>query len=312
MSFAANIKGELSRLPLRSECCRRAELAALILINGNLQLSAGNRMYLNVGTEHAAIARRLYNMFKLEFEIQPRILVRKKIRLRKNLSYLVQIDNQQKSRAVVAALGILGTDNSLKADTDSRLVVRRCCKRAYLRGCFIAGGSVSNPEHSGYHMEIATEYSRQASFIQTLLAEFGIKSGNIQRKQNFVVYIKDSAQIADLLSLIGTNQGRLIFENAKIYKDIRNNVNRLVNCETANLNKTVNAAQRQIASIRRLEQTVGLDSLSPGLRLVARLRLEFPEATLEELGAAATPPLNKSAVNYRLRRLQKLADEILP
>jgi DNA-binding protein WhiA len=307
LSFTAEIKGELCRLST-NPCCQKAELAALVLTNGNLQISRGG-LHLNIVTEHAAIARRLYSLFKGVFGLSPRVLARKRARLKKNLTYMVQIPEPEQVRRIVGDLGIM-TEGNLNTSISGELIRRRCCRQAYLRGCFLAGGAVSNPENSGYHLEMATEYPAQGEGIRRILAEMEIKSGLVRRKQQHVVYVKDSEQIADLLSLLGTSQARLNLENARIVKEIRNTVNRLVNCETANVNKTVEAAQRQVQAIRELAGSLGLEDLPPGLAQVARLRMEMPAATLEELGQAADPPLGKSAINYRLRRIIQLADEL--
>jgi hypothetical protein len=309
MSFTSAIKSELCRLELGRDCCTRAELAALVSTNGNLSLSGRGAISLNIVTDHAYIARRIYKLFKHEFGLAPVILARKKTRLRKNLSYLVRIADSRQARTVVDRLDIIDGENRMRSGDISKLARSQCCRRAYLRGCFLAGGSVSNPETNGYHLEIATELPSHAENIRLLLADIGIKAGIVSRKRQQVVYVKDSEQIALVLSTIGSNQGRLSFENARIFKDLRNRVNRLVNCETANVSKTVDAAQRQVAAIRRLEASPGLETLSPGLRQMARLRLENPSSTLDELGQLAEPPLSKSAVNYRLRRLQQLADQ---
>lgn len=308
MSFTSTIKSELCRLDIPRSCCRRAELAAFIVTNGNLQLTGRQRIVLNVVTEHAYIARHLFTLLKKEFGVSPVIMARKKVRLRKNFSYLVKIAESDMAQTIVKQLGIMDPNKRVLLTKTSREKVRACCRRAYLRGCFLAGGSVSNPETNGYHLEIATELLFHADNIRTLLRAQGIKSGIVNRKQQHVVYVKDSEQIADLLSTMGSNQGRLSFENARVMKEMRNKVNRLVNCETANVNKTVNAAQRQVAAIRHLAAAQGLESLNPGLAEIARLRMEFPEATLEELGLAANPPLSKSAVNYRLRKLLAMAE----
>lgn len=307
MSFTANIKSELCRLELAKGCCDRAELAGLIATSGSLALTGSGEVSLNIVTDHAYIARRLYRLLKQQFSLTPMIMARKKNRLRKNLCYLVRIANSVQARAVMVQLGI-AAGGRMKPSDIGELTAKQCCRRAYLRGCFLAGGSISNPETNGYHLEIATELPLHAENLRRLLAAEGVKSGIVSRKRQQVVYVKDSEQIALLLSAIGSNQGRLRFENARIFKDLRNQVNRLVNCETANVTKTVNAAQRQVAAIRRLAASPGLEVLSPGLREIARLRLEYPAATLEELGQLAAPPLSKSAVNYRLRRLQHLAD----
>lgn len=306
MSFTSTIKSELCRLEITKSCCRRSELSALIVTNGNLQLTGRQRVVLNIVTEHAYIARRLYKLLKGEFNVAPLIMARKKVRLRKNISYLVKIAESERAQTVIRELGIINADNQMAPGLGYG--PRPCCHRAYLRGCFLAGGSISNPETNGYHLEFATELRFHADNIRTLLNKIGIKSGIVARKQQHVVYLKDSEQIASLLSTMGSIQGRLAFENARVLKEMRNRVNRLVNCETANVNKTVDAAQRQVAAIRSLAAAKGLESLSPGLRQMARLRLELPEATLDELGQAANPPLSKSAVNYRLRRLMELAN----
>lgn len=305
MSFTSMIKAELCRQDIVKGCCRRSELSGMIVTNGNLQVSGHQRIVLNVLTEHAYIARRLYKLLKGEFAVTPVIMARKKTRLRKNITYLVKVADSHRAQEILRQVGIIDADNRM---ADATATLPSCCRRAYLRGCFLAGGSISNPETNGYHWEIATELLYHAVSIRTLLAELGVKSGIVPRKQQQVVYVKDSEQLAQLLTLMGSIQGRLDFENARVLKEMRNRINRLVNCETANVSKTVDAAQRQVAAIRRLAAVKGLESLTPGLRQVARLRLEHPEATLDELGQLANPPLSKSAVNYRLRRLVSLAE----
>ena len=307
MSFTATVKSELCRLELSRKCCCRAELAGLVTTNGNLTLMGRGGISLNTITDHACIARRLYKLLKTEFGLAPTVYVRKKTRLRKNFSYLVRVSDGSQARQVVSKLGLVAKDQ-LTLGEISQFTSNLCCRRSYLRGCFLAGGSISNPETNGYHLEIATELPHHAENLRLLLDRLDVKSGIVSRKRQQVVYVKDSEQIALLLSIIGSSQGRLRFENARIYKDLRNRVNRLVNCETANVSKTVDAAQRQVAAIRHLEACQGLDSLAPPLKEAARLRLEHPTATLEELGQLAIPPLSKSAINYRLRRLQQLAN----
>lgn len=308
MSFTASVKAELCRVENRSRCCSRAELVGLVSTNGNLLLSGDGKMQLNIVTEHPFIARLLYRLIKDEFAFAPTVLARKKVRLRKNMTFLVQLSQPRQVNTIIRQLRLVDARGNIKGTVDSSILAGECCRRSYLRGCFLAGGSISNPESQGYHLEIATEYLLHAQDIQEVMASLAIKSGRVRRKRQYVVYSKDSEQIAAFLTTIGTSRGRLDFENARIYKDIRNRVNRMVNCETANVNKTVDAAQRQVAAIRRVERQVGLDHLTPGLRQIARLRLELPEATLAELGQMAG--ISKSAVNYRLRRLVKMSATI--
>ncbi|MGB9804650.1 DNA-binding protein WhiA, partial [Desulfofundulus sp.] len=186
------------------------------------------------------------------------------------------------------------------------LVRRECCRRAYLRGAFLGGGSVNNPEGT-YHLEIITGNAEHARALGRLMGEFGLEARVSVRKNWHVVYLKDSDQIVALLNVMGAHAALLDFENVRIYKDVRNQVNRLVNCETANLNKVVEAALRQVEDIRFIAGTLGLEKLPPALRQVAEARLQYPDASLRELGEVLEPRVGKSGVNHRLRRLSEIA-----
>ncbi len=197
----------------------------------------------------------------------------------------------------------------LNRTIDVRLIKKRCCKRAYIRGAFLGGGSVSDPEKI-YHLEIVTHSDSYANSLCSLINEFGLNAKTIERKNNYVVYLKEGEHIVNLLNIIGAHSALLDLENIRIYKDMRNNINRIVNCETANLSKTINAAVRQIENIRYIEDSYGLSNLSPSLREVAELRLNNPDASLRELGEMLNPPIGKSGVNHRLRKLDKIAEEL--
>lgn len=186
-----------------------------------------------------------------------------------------------------------------------------CCKRAYIRGAFLGGGSVSDPEKKGYHLEFITHSEEYGESLKTLINEFGLESKLIDRKANHIVYLKEGDQIVDLLNIIGAHKALLDFENVRIVKQMRNDVNRLVNCETANLNKTVNAAMRQVQDIELIESRVGLGALPDGLSQLAELRLEQPEASLKELGELLDPPVGKSGVNHRFKKIHKFAESLV-
>ena len=184
-----------------------------------------------------------------------------------------------------------------------------CCKRAFIRGAFLSAGSISDPEKF-YHFEITCASMRKAKQLQGLMASFDIEARIVLRKRYFVVYVKEGNQIADLLQIIEAPVALMELENIRIVKEMRNSVNRQVNCETANINKTVSAAVKQMEDIRYIQDTIGLESLPENLQEMARVRLERPEATLKELGEALEPPVGKSGVNHRLRKLSLMAEDL--
>ena len=184
-----------------------------------------------------------------------------------------------------------------------------CCKRAFIRGAFLSAGSISDPEKF-YHFEITCASMRKAKQLQGLMASFDIEARIVLRKRYFVVYVKEGSQIAELLQIMEAPVALMELENIRIVKEMRNSVNRQVNCETANINKTVSAAVKQMEDIRYIQDTIGLESLPENLQEMARVRLERPEATLKELGEALEPPVGKSGVNHRLRKLSLMAENL--
>ena len=309
MSFSVITKNELARIVAARECCRLAELAALVKMDGTLQLSSGRRAALNIVTENAAVARKVFTLFKDVFGVQTEILVSRKIRLRKNNIYLIRVAPHEGALAVLVRLGMVDQDSNLLDSMLGDLVQRDCCRRAYLRGAFLGGGSVNSPEGT-YHLEIVTNNQRHARDLARLMKKFNLSAKVSYRKNWYVVYLKESEQIVSCLNIMGAHTALLNFENIRVYKDVRNNVNRLVNCETANLNKTVDASVRQIESINIIARVMGLEKLSPTLREAAAVRLQNPDASLKELGELMHPPVGKSGVNHRLRKLEKIADKI--
>lgn len=309
MSFSAVTKNELARVVSQRSCCRLAELAALIKMGGSVQISSGQRLSLHVTTENAAVARKILSLVKSLFGLQTEVLVQRKKRLKKNYVYLVRIPFQQGINDILHQLGMLDGAGRLKDMATRELLRRDCCRRAYLRGVFLGGGSVNRPE-GNYHLEIITDSKIFAETIGSLMNKFNLSAKTSQRKSRNVIYLKESEHIVSFLNIIGAHSALLNFENARIYKDMRNNVNRLVNCETANLNKTVNAAVRQIENIDLIKKTVGLDKIPGSLREAAELRLKYPDACLVELGKLMQSPLGKSGVNHRMRKIEEIAEKI--
>lgn len=307
VSFASKTKKELTQIEAK-HCCNRAELSAVVRINGTLNIQ-GHRVSLEVQTENAAIARRIYLLIKRLFGINSELLVRRKMRLKKNNVYLVRVPGR--GRDILKSLRIAGEDGQYKPGIDPSLVHSTCCARAYLRGAFLAGGSVNSPESGSYHLELAALYREHSEALRHLCNRFDLNAKWIERKNGYIVYVKEGEKITQFLNLIGAHQALLHFEDVRIVKDMRNSVNRIVNCETANLNKTISAAMRQVENIRLIEREIGLDQLSPRLRQVAELRLRHPDMSLKELGERLSgQKVSKSGVNHRLRKLNQIADKL--
>lgn len=307
MSFSTTTKEELARLEIKKSCCQLAELASLIRMDGTLQISTNQQYSLNVITENASVARRIYNLTKLLLKLPVDIVVRRKLRLKKNNSYLVKIYPQGISD--LEKLGLFNQDGEIQSGIEKNLIKKKCDQKAYLRGAFLAGGSISNPE-GNYHLEIISNDEILAGDISQLLNHFKLKAKLSTRKNFHVVYLKESDHIFEFLALIGAHQAVFEFENIRILKGMRNQVNRIVNCETANLNKTVDAAVRQLENIRLIEKTIGLKALPENLQEIAGLRLEFPDSSLKELGELLHPKVGKSGVNHRLRKIDEIAEKI--
>ena len=189
------------------------------------------------------------------------------------------------------------------------LVQKECCKKAFIRGAYLAAGSISDP-NKFYHYEIVCEYEEDAVQLQELLLYFELDAKVIQRKRNYIVYLKEGNNITDVLNLMGAVVSQMNLYNIMILKGMRNDVNRKVNCETANLNKTIEAAVKQIRDIEYLRDTVGLESLSDGLRQVAYVRLENPDMNLKDIGERLNPTVGKSGVNHRLRKISEMAEQL--
>lgn len=312
MSFSATAKNELSRIPLEDKCCSMAELSALVRMNGTIQISGLKNINLKFTTENAAIARRIFSLLKTIYKIDIEVMVRRNKQLKKNNNYLIVINNKDISKKALRDVGFITDKNNVfhpNYKIPRELIKNRCCKRAYIRGAFLGGGSISNPEKT-YHLEFVTSNEEHSEDLCNLINSFGLNSKIVLRKENYVVYIKESEQIVDLLNIIGAHQSLLKLEDIRVLKNVRNNINRLVNCETANLSKTIDASMRQVGNINKIKNTIGLEKLPTSLREIAELRLEYQDASLKELGNMLNPPVSKSGVNHRFRKIEKIADEI--
>lgn len=309
MSFSTTVKNELARLKASKPCCKLAELAALARMDGVIQISGAHRAALHIHNENAAAARKIFSYVKELFDVQADILVRRKVRLKKNNVYAVRIHSREKIRTVLAALGLMDADGQFVEGIKADFIKKDCCRRAFLRGVFLGGGSVNDPEGT-YHLEITSNDERLSRDICKLFKKYGLQAKVSTRKNWYVVYLKGSDEIVNLLNVMGAHAALLNFENVRIYKGMRNQVNRIVNCETANLNKTVNASVKQVEDIKYIDEIIGLRKLPGSLREVAELRLEYPDTSLKEMGELLTPSVGKSGVNHRLRRISKIAEDL--
>ncbi|HZH93994.1 MAG TPA: DNA-binding protein WhiA [Tissierellaceae bacterium] len=312
MSFSSVTKNELSRIEIDKDCCALAELAALVRMNGTVQITGMQNINLKFTTENAAIARRIFSILKMMYHSDIEVMVRKNKQLKKNNNYLIIVHDKKISEKVLSDVGYIDKDRSNlfnpRYGVPKNIVASRCCKRSFIRGSFLGGGSMSNPEKT-YHLEFVTSHEEHAKSLRDIINSFELNSKIIQRKDNFVVYIKEGEQIVDLLNIIGAHQALLKLEDIRVLKEVRNNINRLVNCETANLGKTISASMRQIESIKTIQRRMGLNKLPDSLREIAEVRLANPDASLKEIGEMMNPPIGKSGVNHRFRKLEEIADE---
>ncbi|ELC9407422.1 DNA-binding protein WhiA [Listeria monocytogenes] len=307
MSFASETKKELTYMDV-SDSDAKVELAAFIRMNGAISFSS-QLVIMDVQTENAAIARRMYQLLKDLYEVPIELLVRRKMKLKKNNVYIVRLKSG--TRGILEDLRILEPPMTFTKSIDRGFVKKRSAKRAYLRGAFLASGSVNNPETSSYHLEIFSVYEEHNEAICALMNQFDLNARTLERKNGFITYLKEAEKITEFLSIIGATSALLHFEDVRIMRDMRNSVNRLVNCETANLNKTINAAVRQIDNIKYIQSTVGLEALPERLREIAALRIANEDVTLKELGEMLTTgQVSKSGINHRLRKLDQIAERL--
>lgn len=312
MSYSAKVREELTRKPPSARHCRIAELAALISCLGQVAVYTdpdGEISYnLMLATENLYAAKTADFLIRKISDHGAQCMVRGAGRGR---LYLLDMKDREISKKLLMAAKLIEDDGNIRENLviDDVVTVNSCCKRAYVRGLFLAAGSVTDPS-KGYHLEINTGSEEKAKQLIRMLQSFDIKARTVVRKGSEIVYLKESESICDFLNLIGAHVAMMEFENVRILKDMRNSINRQVNCETANIGKTVSAAARQVEDIMLIRDTIGFGSLDEGLLQVAMLRLENEDMPLKDLGLLLDPPLGKSGVNHRLRRLSAIAEKI--
>lgn len=307
MSFSGMVKDELSKQISPARHCRIAEIAAFLSACG--KMDEGHR--LRMQAENDIVVRKYFTLLQKTFNIVTEISIRQSAYMKKGNTYYVELSDPKQVQMVLQGtkLQVSVMDKETLFLNNALVTQQNCCKRAFIRGAFLASGSISDPE-KGYHFEIVCADERKALQLQELIRSFQIDAKIVMRKKSHVVYVKEGAQIVDMLAIMEANVALMNLENIRILKEMRNSVNRKVNCETANINKTVNAAVKQIEDIKLIQRNTGFHNLNKGLAEIAELRLQYPEATLKELGMMLSPQVGKSGVNHRLRKLSEIAEEM--
>lgn len=311
MSFSSEVKRELLAQTGRAGHCQTAELAAMLSGAGKIHREGG-RMHITLVTENEQTAQRYVQLLAQAAGVSAAVTRAHHVQQKNKQSYFVDITEEGLIQKLFLLLKIVGRDGSLREHmtlADGLLLQKSCCKRAFLRGAFLTSGSMSDPKKS-YHFEIVCGDHKKALQIQELFCSFGLDAKIAARKNHEIVYLKEGSQIVDALNIMGAHAALMDLENVRILKEMRNDINRRVNCETANINKTVSAAYRQQEAIRFLQQRGALQELPQQLQEIAGLRMEYPEAAIKELGTLCSPQVGKSGVNHRLRRLEETAERM--
>jgi DNA-binding protein WhiA len=311
MSFSLDVKNEIARVTPEKRCCILAELAGFIRVGGTVGLAGGGRLSLTLYTENPAVARHYKKLLKEYFGANANLFVGEHANFKKKgHMYELCMDETAGADRILRETGILITRDGYDCIDEGvfeELLKTKCCRKAYLRGAFLGAGTLSDPE-KGYHIEIACGSEPLAAGLRRLFNSFtDIRAGISPRRGRFAVYLKDAGRISDILNILGAHGQLLKFENVRIVKELRNRTNRISNCDNANLDKSLRAADEQIGAIIKLRDGAGLDSLPAKLRAAALLRIANPEASLSELGEMMNPPIKKSGVHHRLRTIEKIA-----
>ncbi len=313
MSFSAETKNELSRVEPEKKCCQLAEISGFLRVSGSLRLVGGGKFKIVITTENPAVARHYKKLIKEYFQVDTELEIGEAPGPKKGHAYMLTIDPQMRSEQILRETGILLVregNNYISDGIYSSLVKTKCCRKAYLRGIFMGAGTISDPGKS-YHLEIVCGSRNLADDLRKLINTFVDLSAKVlERKGHFIVYMKKSEYICDTLAIMGAHTRVLEFENIKIQKGLVNDTVRITNCDNANTDRTLDASERQIESIKKIERIKGLASLPDKLREAARLRLEYPEASLTQLGEMLDPPMKKSGVNNRLRKIEEIAAKL--
>ena len=313
MSFSGNVKDELAGHMPGARHCQIAELAAILQFCARIVKTQSGKDALEINAENETVLKKCFTLLRKTFNIETSAIKSDENMGAKLGHSAILLDDPDIIWNIFQTLKLIGEDGvfyGFQEPLHPLLIKNSCCRRAYLRGAFLCAGSMSDPA-KGYHLELVTDNERKAFQIQYLIREFELDAKVIRRKKYFVVYLKEGSNIVDFLNICEAHVSLMQFENERIVKEMRNSINRRVNCETANISKTVNAAAKQISDIEKIRDRIGFSNLPENLREMAIVRIEHPDASLKELGQYLVPPVGKSGVNHRLRKLSEIADDIV-
>lgn len=312
MSFSSEVKEELAGRISNASHCRIAEIAAIISMCAKVAIDIDENYSIIIRTETESTARKVKNLIWKTFHFDAEISERKNAYSKKMVTYTITIKEHDKAMRILQAAKLIDENGEIKENlsvTNNIVIMKDCCKRAFIRGAFMASGSINDPNKS-YHFEIKCNNEKKSQQLINLLKNFNIEAKTVARKGNFVVYIKEGEGIVDVLNVMEAPVALMNMENIRILKDMSNYYNRQVNCETANIKKTVTTACRQIEDINLIIELKGIGYLPEKLQEIAMLRIEHPDASLQELGQMLDSPLGKSGVNHRLRKICQIADDL--
>lgn len=307
MSFTAEVKDELSRVGAVCDQCECAELSALVHVCGTLSFHGSGSYSIRISTETGAVARMVIKLAHKVFDLDTTLTVRRSV-LHKTRNYLIEIPPQEGLEEALWKMGILEPGKGLSQGIAPELVARPCCRQAYIRGAFMAGGFVADPR-GDFHLEIAVTGESFASDLVALIAKENVNARLNHRRGSFAIYMKSFEDIVVLLKALGAKRSARAVVGVRRVKSVKNDVNRRVNAEMANQARSTDAAADQLALIAEAEKLIGLRKLPPAVREFCEMRKEFPELSLRDLGKQCRPVLSKSALYHRLLRLQALVDE---
>ena len=313
MSFASDVRGELARMPMEDACCARSELTAALLCSGGIAWRGRDRYALTLTASEAPTVRRYFAMLKRHWGLIGQIRTLSGDALNNQTRYQLAV-SEADAPGLLRSLDLLDENGlfGLRVLPADEIIRFSCCKKSFLRAAFMMCGAVNHPD-KGYHIEIAAPSESLAELIISLFGAFDIRARSSMRKAKHVVYLKRAEDISDMLTLLGAAKAMMAFENIRVKKEVSNRINRQLNCDNSNINRVMNAAEAQIRDIRLIDAVMGLEKLPQSLRDMAYTRANNPEMPLAELGELMEPPLGKSGVNARLRRLgaiaQRLRDE---
>ena len=313
MSFASEVKNELSRVETEKKCCQLAEIAGFLRVSGSIGLAGLGKFKIIVTSENSAVIRHYKKLLHDYFDVETNLEVGESSSVGKKRAYKITIDADNRSEQILRETGILLVregNNYISDGIYDGIVRSKCCKRAYLRGIFMGAGTMSDPEKS-YHLEIVCGTETLSHDLKKLINSFvDLQAREFKRGKNFVVYMKKADYVADMLGIVGADTHSLVIENTLVEKSVKNEANRMANCDNANTDRMVAAAMKQIMAVEKIEEKKSLSWLPEKLREVALLRKEHPDISIKELGEMCDPPLKKSGINSRLKKIEEIASKL--